>query len=131
MSDATKMKDNQKNAMGHMGKITSLKDLPSDKVLIAYIKEAARLNDEGIKLPPRKKTTSKEELVIPPEFTSALQKNKKAAVAFEAFCPSHKKEYIQWITEAKSEDTRNRRMATAMEWIAEGKGRNWKYERQK
>jgi len=131
MSDATKMKDNQKNAMGHMGKITSLKDLPSDKVLIAYIKEAARLNDEGIKLPPRKKTTSKEEVVIPPEFTSALQKNKKAAVTFEAFSPSHKREYIQWITEAKSEDTRNRRMATAMEWIAEGKGRNWKYERQK
>lgn len=128
MSDATKMKDNQKNAMGHMGKITSLKDLPPDKILIAYIKEAAKLNDEGIKLPPRKKITDKQELVIPADFSAALLKNKKASGTFEDFSPSHKKEYIQWITEAKTEDTRNRRMASAIEWIAEGKGRNWKYE---
>ena len=131
MSDATKMKDNQKNAMGQMGKITSLKDLPPDKVLIAYIKEAAKLNDEGIKLPPRKKITEKQELLVPADFSAALLKNKKASGTFEAFSPSHKKEYIQWITEAKTEDTRNKRMATALEWIAEGKGRNWKYQRQK
>jgi uncharacterized protein YdeI (YjbR/CyaY-like superfamily) len=131
MTDANKMKDNQKNAMGHMGKITSLADLPSDKVLIGYIKEAARLNDEGIKLPPRKKVAAKKDFVIPLYFSTALSKNKKASIAFEAFSPSHKKEYVDWITEAKTEDTRNRRMATALEWIAEGKGRNWKYERQK
>ena len=128
MKDANTMKNNQKNAMGHLGKITNLADLPPDKILIGYIKEATRLNDEGIKLPPRKKPAEKKELLIPDYFTLALRKNKKASQTFEAFSASHKKEYIDWITDAKSEDTRNRRMATALQWIAEGKGRNWKYE---
>ncbi len=128
MKDAEKLKDNQQSAMGHAGKIKSLKDLPSDKTLISWIKEAAKLNDDGIKLPPRKKT-EKKDLIIPDYFTKTLSKNKKALQAFEKFPPSHKKEYVQWITEAKTEDTRNRRMETALEWIAEGKGRNWKYER--
>ncbi|HEV8081074.1 MAG TPA: YdeI/OmpD-associated family protein [Chitinophagaceae bacterium] len=128
MKDAEKLKDNQQSAMGHAGKIKSLKDLPSDKTLISWIKEAAKLNDDGIKLPPRKKSENKD-LIIPDYFTKALSKNKKALQAFEKFPPSHKKEYVQWITEAKTEDTRNRRMETALEWIAEGKGRNWKYER--
>ncbi|HEV8080457.1 MAG TPA: YdeI/OmpD-associated family protein [Chitinophagaceae bacterium] len=128
MKDAEKLKDNQQSAMGHTGKIKNLKDLPSDKILIGWIKEAAKLNDDGIKLPPRKKT-EKKDLIIPDYFTKTLSKNKKALQAFENFPPSHKKEYVQWITEAKTEDTRNRRMETALEWIAEGKGRNWKYER--
>ena len=127
MKDAGTLKNNQQNAMGHLGKITSLADLPPDKILIGYIKEAVRLNDEGIKL-PRKKPVEKKEILIPDYFTLALRKNKKALQAFEAFSPSHKKEYIEWITDAKTEETRNRRMATAIEWIAEGKGRNWKYE---
>lgn len=128
MKDAEKLKDNQQSAMGHAGKIKSLKDLPSDKTLISWIKEAAKLNDDGIKLPPRKKT-EKKDLIIPDYFTKALSKNKRALLAFENFPPSHKKEYVEWITEAKTEDTRSRRMETALEWIAEGKGRNWKYER--
>ena len=127
MKDADKMKDNQQNAMGHAGKIKSLADLPRDKVIIGWIKEAVKINDEGVKLPPRKKTDLKE-LVIPEYFTKAISKNKKALNAFEKFSPSHKKEYVQWVTEAKAEETRNRRMDTAIEWIAEGKGRNWKYE---
>jgi uncharacterized protein YdeI (YjbR/CyaY-like superfamily) len=114
--------------MGHAGKIKTLSDLPPDKVLISWIKEAAKLNDEGVKLPPRKKT-EKKDLVIPDYFTKAVAKNKKALKVFEEFSPSHKKEYVQWITEAKTEETRNRRMDAAIEWIAEGKGRNWKYER--
>ncbi len=128
MKDADKMKNNQQNAMGHAGKIKSLSDLPSDKILISWVKEAAKLNEDGIKLPPRKKT-EKNDLTIPEYFTKALKKNKKALQAFESFSPSHKREYVQWITEAKTEETRNRRMDTALEWIAEGKGRNWKYER--
>ncbi len=128
MKDSDKLKSNQATAMGHLGKITSLSDLPSDKIIVAYIKEAMKLNDEGIKLPPRKKSTEKE-LVIPDYFIKAVSKNKKAQQTFEKFPPSHKKEYVQWITEAKTEETRNRRMETAIEWIAEGKGRNWKYER--
>lgn len=115
-------------AMGNLGRIESIKDLPPDKVIIDFIKQAKKLNDEGVKLPPRKKVEHKE-LVVPDYFTKALTKNKKALQRFEAFPPSHKREYLQWITEAKSEETRNRRMETALEWIAEGKGRNWKYER--
>ena len=128
MKDADKMKDNQQNSMGHAGKIKSLADLPPDKVIISWIKEAAKLNDDGVKLPPRKKT-EKKDLVIPEYFTQAIGKNKKALTAFENFSPSHKKEYVQWVTEAKTEETKNRRMDTAFEWMAEGKGRNWKYER--
>ena len=128
MKDAEKMKDNQQNAMGNAGKIKSLGDLPKDKVLMGWLQEAAKLNDEGVKLPPRKKT-EKTDLVIPDYFMKTIGKNKKAAKVFEAFSSSHKREYVQWVMEAKTENTRNRRMATAIEWIAEGKGRNWKYER--
>ncbi len=128
MKDAGKLKENQQNAMGHAGKIKSLEDLPNDKILISWIKEAAKLNEDGVKLPPRKKTEQKD-LVIPDYFIKLLGKNNKALQNFEKFPPSHKKEYVQWITEAKTEETRNRRMNTAIEWIAEGKGRNWKYER--
>ena len=115
-------------AMGHLGRITSLKDLPPDKKLTAWIKEAMKLNEQGIKV-EKPRTTEKKELVVPDYFVKALQKNKKAKQVFDNFPYSHKKEYLQWITEAKTEETRNKRMATALEWIAEGKGRNWKYEK--
>jgi uncharacterized protein YdeI (YjbR/CyaY-like superfamily) len=115
--------------MGHLGKITTLKDLPSDKILNGYLKEAMRLNDEGVKLPPRKKETANKEINIPEYFTDALSKNKKAKQTFEAFSPSHKREYVEWITDAKSEETRNRRMATALENMTEGKSLNWKYQK--
>ena len=114
-------------AMGHLGKITSLKDLPSDKKITAWIKEAMALTDKGIKLPAKEKPAATKALAVPDYFTKALAKNKKAKQVFEKFPPSHKKEYLIWITEAKTEETRNKRMATALEWIAEGKGRNWKY----
>ena len=117
-------------AMGHMGKITSLKDLPSDKILKGWIKTAMKLNDEGIIVAKPKPTEkAKKELVVPKELTTALNKNKKAKTIFEKFPYSHKKEYIMWITEAKTEATRDKRIQTAIEWISDGKGRNWKYER--
>ena len=131
MKDAKKMEANQDNSMGHLGKIKSLSDLPPDKVLISYIKEAAKLNDEGIKLPPRKKPAEKKELIIPDYFIKALSKNKTTYKIFEAFSPSHKKEYVEWITEAKTEETKNKRLEKALEQIAEGKARHWKYERPK
>jgi uncharacterized protein YdeI (YjbR/CyaY-like superfamily) len=131
MKDSDTLKENQKDSMGHFGKIKSLSDLPSDKVMISYIKEAMRLNDEGIKLPPGKKTKETKELVVPDYFTKALRKNKTALKVFEAFSPSHKKEYVEWITGAKTEETRNRRIAKAVEQIAENKSHNWKYEKRK
>src|SRR5688572_30400022 len=126
MKDADKLIVNQKESMGHLGKIKSLKDLPSDKVFLGYIKEAKRLNDEGIKLPPKQKTPKATELTVPDYFTKALQKNKAALKVFEAFSPSHKKEYLEWITGAKTDETRNRRMDKALEYMSEGKGLNWK-----
>ena len=116
-----------KTAMGQLGKITSLKSLPPDKVLLDFIKQAAKLNEKGIKVAPKKKPTAKKEFVIPGYFTAALNKNKKAKKIFEDFSYSHKKEYIEWITEAKTEATRNKRITQSIVWLAEGKSRNWKY----
>ncbi len=115
-------------SMGHLGRITSLKDLPPDKKIIAWIKEAMALNDKGVKLAAKPKAADKKELFVPDYFLKALNKNKKALQIFTAFPYSHKKEYVQWITEAKTEITKNKRIATAVEMIAENKSRNWKYK---
>jgi uncharacterized protein YdeI (YjbR/CyaY-like superfamily) len=128
MRDAEKLLSNHGNSMGHLGKIKSLADLPPDNTMINYIKEAVKLNDEGIKLPPKKKTDIAA-VTVPDYFTKALIKNKTAYKIFEAFSPSHKKEYVQWITDAKSEETRNKRIDKAINQIAESKKLNWKYER--
>ncbi len=113
-------------AMGHLGKITSLKDLPSNKQLTAYIKDAMQLNEAGVKLPAKPKAAAKP-VEVPAELTVALKRNKAAKATFEAFSNSHKKEYIEWITEAKTEATREKRLEQAIEMMAEGKSRNWKY----
>jgi uncharacterized protein YdeI (YjbR/CyaY-like superfamily) len=114
------------DAMGNLGRITSLKDLPPDEVIIDFIKQAVQLNDDNIKLPAK---TKKTELVIPGYFAAALAKNKKAKTNFDAFTYSQRKDYLQWITEAKTEPTRNRRIATTLEWLSEGKDRNWQYKK--
>jgi uncharacterized protein YdeI (YjbR/CyaY-like superfamily) len=115
-------------AMGNMGRITSLKDLPPDRVIVNFINQAKKLNDEGVKLPSRPQKP-KTKLVTPSYLASTLKKNKKAQTAFKSFSYSQKKEYIEWLTEAKTAETRNKRLETALEWIAEGKVRNWKYIR--
>ena len=117
-----------KNSMGHLDRITSKKDLPSDKILIAYIREAAELNEKGIKKAAPKKAPKKD-LPVPEELAAALKKNKKAQTVFEGFPPSHRREYIEWITEAKTDATREKRIATTVELLTEGKSRNWKYQR--
>lgn len=128
MKDAKKLKDGNEEAMGHYGRITSVKDLPANKTIIANIKEAMKLNDDGIKLPPKKKAAAKE-VDVPEELMKALTKNKKARTVFDAFPPSHRKEYIMWINEAKTEATKTKRIETAIEWITEGKQRHWKYQK--
>ena len=129
-SDAKKLIDKAKTeeAMGHLGKISSLKDLPKDTVLLKYIKEAMKLNEAGIKVPQKERTTVKE-LVVPVYFTNAVKKNKKALKTFEGFSYSNKKEYVEWVSGAKTEDTKASRMATAVEWMSEGKIRHWKYQK--
>src|SRR6202008_3761883 len=125
MQDSKNLKENQESAMGHLGRITSMKDLPSDKKILAYIKEAKKLNDLEVKLPPRKKTTETTVPKMPAFFKRALEANKKAVTHFEKFAPGRKKEYIVWLTEAKTEETREKRLETAIDWISEGKIRNW------
>ena len=119
-------------AMGQFGRITRLSDLPPKRVLAGYVKEAARLNDEGVKSPSRSAPRAKKgEAVVPDDLAGALKRNKKAQATFEGFSPSHRREYVEWIMEAKGADTRKRRIETAVEWMAEGKSRNWKYEKAK
>jgi uncharacterized protein YdeI (YjbR/CyaY-like superfamily) len=115
------------DAMGQLGKITSVKDLPSRKVLTGYVKAAMRLNDDGVVIAkPRK--APKPEAKIPAELAAALKKNRRAAAEFEKFPPGQRREYAEWIAEAKRDETKATRVVQAVEWIAEGKTRNWKYE---
>ncbi|MEO8087286.1 MAG: YdeI/OmpD-associated family protein [Bacteroidota bacterium] len=116
-------------AMGNLGSMTSLKDLPPDNAMINFIKQAAKLNDDGVKV--IKKPAVKKAIVISRELTDALASNKKATVNFENFSPSQKREYAEWITDAKTETTKNKRLKTSVEWISEGKQRLWKYQKKK
>ena len=117
----------EKNAMGSFGRITSLNELPDDQTIKKLILDAVALNEKGIKV---KRTAPKEraELVVPDILNAALANNELAAETFKNFPYSKKKDYVMWITEAKSEATRDKRLATTIEWLAEGKSRNWKYE---
>ena len=124
----------QDGGMGSLGKITSLKDLPSDKQMLAYIRQAAKHIGEGkgenriVAARRVAKPAPKADAQIPPEFAAALAKSKAAKAVFAAFSPSCKREYIEWIADAKKAETRDRRITQAVEWIAEGKQRNWKYQ---
>jgi uncharacterized protein YdeI (YjbR/CyaY-like superfamily) len=117
----------EKRAMGSFGSITSLADLPGEKRLIQYVKKAAALNAAGIKAPGRTQPKKREPLEVPDYFSAALKKNAKARKTFESFPPSRRREYLEWVTEAKREETREERLVTSIEWLAEGKPRNWKY----
>ncbi len=118
-----------RTAMGSLGRITSMEDLPSDKIIIAFIKQAMKLIENGVKRTPKHPPKPKGKLELPDYFTKALKKNTAAKQCFDAFSPSQQREYIEWLTEAKSDATREKRLDTAIEWIAEGKIRNWKYVR--
>jgi uncharacterized protein YdeI (YjbR/CyaY-like superfamily) len=115
-------------AAAQFGKLTSVKDLPPKKVLQGYIKKAMELNAAGVAV-PKGPAKPKKALVMPKEFMAAIEKNKKALATFEQFSPSHQREYIEWIDDAKTDATRDRRIAQAVEWMTEGKPRNWKYMR--
>ena len=118
-----------RDPMGNFRSITKVSDLPPDATMMDYFRQAAKLNEEGVKAPRQSRSKATKKLVVPTQLTNALKKNKKAAAAFEKFPPSHKREYADWISEAKGEDTRKRRVDTAVKWMAEGKSRNWKYEK--
>lgn len=123
----------QEGGMGSLGKITSVKDLPADTKMLAYIRQAAEFIDAGmgdnrVVVALRVVKAPKAAAETPAEFAAALKKNKAAGKVFEAFSPSCRREYVEWVADAKREETRERRIAQAVEWIAEGKQRNWKYQ---
>ena len=112
-------------AMGSMGRVTARSDLPDDRKMLDYIRRAAKLNETGA--PARPPPKPRKELKVPVDLAAALKKNQPAAKTFEGFSPSHRREYIEWITEAKRAETRENRLATTLAWLSEGKARNWKY----
>jgi hypothetical protein len=119
--------------MGSLGRITSLSDLPSDKLLLGWLKQAVAFVDSGIYTSPiaarnRVAKAPKPAPETAPDFLQALSANKPAADAYAVFSPSCQREYMEWITTAKRPETRATRIATAVAWIAEGKQRNWKYQ---
>ena len=118
------------NGANALGRIASVKDLPPDRKMLGWIRQAAAFVDSGEYTSPMaaRSRVVKPEAKVPPELAAALKKNKKAAAVFADFSPSCRREYIEWITEAKRDETRTKRIATAVEWIAEGKQRNWKYQ---
>ena len=118
-----------KGAMGQFGRITSVEDLPSREVLAGYILKAKALNDAGTPGPRSRRSKPRGEPEVPEDLSTALKDNPKAKAAFEGFPPGHRREYVEWITEAKRAETRAKRLATTLEWLAEGKKRNWKYEK--
>lgn len=112
-------------SMGHFGRIESADDLPSDKVILGYIKEAMKLNEAGIKI--EKAKTEKAPIKEPEYFKKALKANALAKAGYDKFTPSQKREYLEWIVGAKTEATRQKRLTQALAWMEEGKIRNWKY----
>ena len=127
MQDPYQLFTEKENAMGSMGRLEKLEDLPEPKILIEYTLEALKLNEAGIKV--KKVVVPKAAIDMPADFAALLDTHLQAKQHFEAFSPSHRREYLEWITEAKTEATRNKRMETAIEWLTEGKSRNWKYQR--
>ncbi len=116
------------SAMGNFGRIQSLKDLPSDTKLLSYIRKAVTLNQSRAKLPGRAKRKATP-LRAPAYLTAALRVRPKALATFKALSASHRNEYIVWISSAKQETTRARRLRTAVTWLAAGKNINWRYEK--
>jgi uncharacterized protein YdeI (YjbR/CyaY-like superfamily) len=119
----------EREGMGSFGKLTSLADVPSKKTMTLLVHKAMRLNEQGVTAPAmRRAAGARMPLQTPGELLVALDGNRKARATFEAFSPSARHEYVEWVTEAKRDETRQRRIAQALEWMAEGKRRNWKYQ---
>ncbi len=119
--------------MGSLGRITSLQDLPGDKQMLGWIRQAVGFVDRGEYTSPiaarqRVVKTQKKAIEVPAEFSAALQTNKKAGAAFAKLSPSCRREYVEWIAGAKRPETRSKRLGAAITYIADGKPLNWKYQ---
>ncbi|WP_408953373.1 YdeI/OmpD-associated family protein [Lysobacter sp. Hz 25] len=117
------------DAMGQFGRLSKIGDLPGKRELTRLVKQAMALIEAGVTRPASKRAQPKPPVELPADLAAALalKKNAKAKATYEAFPPSQRRDYVEWIESAKREDTRKARVAQAVEWMAEGKGRNWKY----
>jgi uncharacterized protein YdeI (YjbR/CyaY-like superfamily) len=118
--------ESAEKAMGQFGRLTSVGDLPPQRVLTGYIHQAMKLHEAGAR-EPRPARRPRPPVRTPADLAGALRKNTRARATYEQFSPSHRREYVEWITGARGADTRARRIATAVEWMAEGRPQNWKY----
>ncbi|MGE0180356.1 MAG: YdeI family protein [Sphingomonas sp.] len=125
-SQVTGQTDKGSSAMGQFGRLTSVDDLPDRKTLSAMTKKAMNLIDDGVK--PARSKHEKPPFTVPQDMRAAIDANGAAKAVFDGFPPSARRDYVEWITEAKRDETRVKRLAQAVEWMAEGKRRNWKYE---
>ena len=114
------------SGMGQFGRLTSIDDLPPPAELNALVNKAMELTEQGVKAPRNKHP--KEPFSVPQDMRAAIDENPAAAATFDGFPPSAQRDYVEWITEAKRDETRGKRLVQAVEWLAEGKRRNWKYE---
>ena len=136
--------DGQEEGMGQFGKLTSVEQLPSKRVLTDYVKKALQLNEAGVPAPyvaarrakagaaksgatTKARPTKSDD--VPPALLAAIGKNKTALATWKGFAPSHRREYAEWVADAKRDETKGKRIAQAVEWIAEGRQRNWKYQK--
>ncbi|QYF92378.1 YdeI/OmpD-associated family protein [Massilia sp. PAMC28688] len=120
--------DSPQEGMGHFGRITAITDLPSEEALGDIIRQAMKFNDEAEKAPARDRPAARA-LVVPEAMQTALAANAQAQASFDKGSASFKREYVDWVAGARTEATRARRLQQAVEWLAEGKARNWKYEK--
>ncbi len=127
LGEAMEIDGRSREAMGHFGRLTSLADLPGEAAMQALVFQAMALLEAGAQLPSRSRPKEKKPLAVPEDLREALEGNPEAGRTFEAFSPSRKREYVEWIEEAKTAATRTKRLAQAVAWMAEGKPRNWKY----
>lgn len=114
-------------AWGNLGRISDVAELPSKRELVGYVKKAMQLNTDGVMV--KREVKPKKAIPMPAVFKAALAKAEKAKAFFATLAPGHQREYLEWVTEAKTDATRDKRIATAIDWLTEGKHRNWKYER--
>lgn len=117
----------EETAAGSFGRISSITDLPADDVIKTFVLQAIDLNEAGVKIDKPKPSAGKKELIVPDYFSEILAQHPQAKATFDAFSYSNKKEYVSWVTEAKTDATRQKRIDTSIEWLTEGKPRMWKY----
>ena len=127
MSDPEGLLEKAGNTEMAVLKATCPGDLPADEILLQYIREAVALNEKGVKIPRARAAKRPRQLEVPDDLMAAIRADEQAVATFEGFSYSNRKEYVEWVTAAKRPATRAQRLATTVEWLAEGKPRYWKY----